>query len=88
MGDPGFLDRSQEDWCSLCPNCAFPASQDTDGGDSSQSVALVNDSVGSLAVAPAAGVSADGDSVPEFMSFEQKIVDARRQLAHGPDPLM
>ena len=48
----------------------------------------MSNSFGSLAVAPAAGVSADEDSVPEFMSFEQKIVEARRQLAHGPDPLL
>ena len=87
MREPGYLNRSQDDWCSLCPTCAFPVSQDTDGGDSSQSVALVGDSSGSLTFAPVERVSEDGDSAPEYMSFEQKIVDARRQLAHGTNPL-
>ena len=88
MGDPGFLDRSQDDWCSLCPNCAFPSSQDTDGGVPSRSSAIADDSIGSSAVVPAVSESRDEDAIPEFMSYDQKMAEAKRQLAHGPEPLM
>ena len=62
MSEPGFLDRSQDDWWSLCPNCAFPSSQDTDDGEPSRSVAIADDSLGSSAVVPAVGQDMDASA--------------------------
>ena len=79
MSEPGFLGQSQNDWCSLCPKCVSSPS-----GDSPRRVPIVDDSIGSSAVALAAGPSVgsavDEDVVAEFMSYEQKKAEAMRHF--------